>query len=149
TKNTDVSDLPEGTSKWLGDVFKDQSLDNIIAVNIHEYVHTQQRGNPKNILGHSIKEGSCDFITELVMGQPMQNNYIQYGRLHEKDLAEKFKVEMYTTQFGNWLYNGSRAKTMADLGYYMGYAICKSYYNNASDKKNAIKEIIELNYSDS
>ena len=31
----------------------------------------------------------------------------------------------------------------------MGYAICKSYYNNSSNKKKAIKEIIELNYSDS
>jgi len=149
TKNTDVSDLPEGTAKWLGGVFKEQGLDNIVPLNIHEYVHTQQRGDSKNLLGQSIKEGSCDFITELVMGSPMQNNYIQYGRLHDKELAEKFKVEMFTPNFSNWLGNGSRAKTMADLGYYMGYAICKSYYSNSSDKKNAIKEIIELNYSDS
>jgi hypothetical protein len=30
----------------------------------------------------------------------------------------------------------------------MGYAICKAYYNHSSNKKRAIKEIIELNYSD-
>jgi hypothetical protein len=28
----------------------------------------------------------------------------------------------------------------------MGYTICKSYYNNSTDKKKAIKEIIELNF---
>jgi hypothetical protein len=31
----------------------------------------------------------------------------------------------------------------------MGYTICHAYYNNSPDKKKAIKEIIELNYSDS
>ena len=31
----------------------------------------------------------------------------------------------------------------------MGYQICKSYYSNAADKKEAIKQIIQLNYSDS
>ena len=148
TASTDLSDLPEGMSKWLGGVFKEQSLDNITSLNIHEYVHTQQRGDPGTLLGQSIKEGSCDFITELVIGKALQNNYIQYGRLHEKELAEKFKYDMFTTHYNNWLYNGSTAKTVADLGYFMGYAICKSYYNNARNKKKATREIIELNYAD-
>lgn len=29
----------------------------------------------------------------------------------------------------------------------MGYVICKSYYENASNKTKALKQIIELNYS--
>jgi len=145
---TDVSDLPQNTSRWLASVFKDQSLNNIVPLNIHEYVHTQQKGEPNTLLGMSLREGSCDFITELVMGEPMQNNYIQYGRTHEKELKDQFKQEMYTRYSGNWLYNGSRSTTVADLGYFMGYAICKSYYNHATDKKKAVKEIIELNYSD-
>ena len=32
---SDLSDLPPGTAKWLTSVFKDQSLDNIISLNIH------------------------------------------------------------------------------------------------------------------
>ena len=56
---------------------------------------------------------------------------------------------MLTSDNSNWLYNGSNAKTVADLGYFMGYSICKAYYNNTTDKKKAIKEIIELDYSDS
>ena len=32
----------------------------------------------------------------------------------------------------------------ADLGYYMGYHIAKSYYENAKDKKQAVIDIIEM-----
>ena len=144
--STDVSEFP---NKWLEGVFKTQQADNLVALNIHEYVHTQQKGNAKTVLGQSITEGSCDFITELVINKLLQKNYIIYGREHDATLKEDFKFEMFTTAYNNWLYNGSTTKTVADLGYYMGYAICKSYYNNSTDKKKAIKEIIELNYSDS
>ena len=143
--STDVSEFP---SKWLEGVFKNQKADNIVALNIHEYVHTQQKGDPNTLLGQAIKEGACDFITELVIGRLMQNNYIVYGRTHEAALKEHFKFEMFSQNYINWLYNGSTA-TVGDLGYFMGYAICKSYYENSPDKKFAIKEIIELKYSDS
>ena len=150
TAKTDISDLPENKSRWLGGVFKEQEVDNIVPLNIHEYIHTQQSsGEPASLLGLAIREGSCDFITELVMEKPMMNNYIQYGRVHDNELKERFKKEMFTTSYANWLYNGSTTSGMADLGYYMGYIICKSYYDNAQDKKKAIAQIIELNYSDS
>ena len=48
----------------------------------------------------------------------------------------------------NWLYNGNDAPNgNADLGYFIGYEICKSYYNNSKNKKQALKEIIELEYT--
>jgi hypothetical protein len=90
-----VSDLPQNTSRWLASVFKDQSLNNIVPLNIHEYVHTQQR-RTNTLLGMSLREGSCDSSPNLVMGEPMQNNYIQYGWTHEKELKDQFKQEMYT-----------------------------------------------------
>jgi hypothetical protein len=31
-----------------------------------------------------------------------------------------------------------------DLGYYMGYKICQSYYQIHSDKQEALKTIIEM-----
>jgi len=142
---TDVSEFP---NNWLEGVFKSQELDNIVSLNIHEYIHTQQRGEAQNLLGQAIKEGACDFITELVIGKPLQNNYLVYGKQHETELKQQFKVEMFAPFYSNWLYNGSDAKTVADLGYFMGYAICKAYYMNAPDKKRATKDIIELNYSD-
>lgn len=147
TAHTDVSDLPAGTGKWLTGVFKDQELDNIIPLNIHEYIHTQQRAEANNLLGLSIREGACDFITELVTGKLMQNNYLQYGRSHEASLKQSFREDMFGDAYSRWLYNGGNAETIADLGYFMGYAICKAYYKNARSKKNAIRQIIELDYS--
>jgi uncharacterized protein YjaZ len=48
-------------------------------------------------------------------------------------------------KLNNWLYNGSQAKDRpADLGYYVGYKICEAYYRNASNKRQAIKDILEL-----
>ena len=143
------TDVSEFTNNWLAGVFKNQQADNLVNLNIHEYVHTQQKsGDPKILLGKAIEEGACDFIMELVIGKQLQNNYIVYGREHEATLKEEFKSDMLSASISNWLYNGSTAKTVADLGYFMGYTICKAYYNNAVDKKKAIKEIIELKYSD-
>lgn len=49
----------------------------------------------------------------------------------------------------NWLWSTNQNELKVnDLGYYIGYAICERYYNNATDKKTAIKDLIELDYSD-
>jgi len=143
--STDVSQLPD---KWLAGVFKETSIDNIVTLNVHEYIHTQQNGESENLLAQAIKEGSCDFISELVTGKPLQRDYIKYGKQHENELKGKFKQGMFSTAYSRWLYNGAKADSVADLGYFMGYEICKSYYNNAKDKKQAVKDIIELKYSD-
>ena len=46
-----------------------------------------------------------------------------------------------------WGSNNNELK-IRDLGYYIGYEICERYYNNASDKKVAIRELIELDFTD-
>lgn len=142
------ADVSEFQNSWLKNVFEKQSLDNIVYLNIHEYIHTQQNGGNNRVLNQSIKEGSCDFIAELAIQQPIKTQYSTYGKNHEKEIKELFKKEMFSNNFTNWLYNGSQKNESADLGYYMGYEICKSYYNNSTDKSKAIKEIIELNYND-
>ncbi|MDM1297689.1 Ig-like domain-containing protein [Empedobacter falsenii] len=146
TPKTNVSEFE---NDWLKNVFAKQSLDNIISLNIHEYVHTQQKPNDNNsLLHHTLKEGSCDFITELVLGEPIEKQYIFYGNQHFNELKKQFKEEMFVDDFSNWLYNGGQKGEAADLGYFIGYEICKSYYNQAKNKKQAIKDIIELNYQD-
>jgi len=146
TPKTDVSEFE---NNWLKNVFAKQSLDNIISLNIHEYVHTQQKPNENNsLLHHTLKEGSCDFITELVLGELIEKQYIFYGKQHFDELKKQFKEEMFVDDFSNWLYNGGQKGEAADLGYFIGYEICKSYYNQAKNKKQAIKDIIELNYQD-
>jgi hypothetical protein len=142
---TDVSEFPD---KRLANFFKPKETNNIVPVAIHEYVHTQQSTEGKVLLGQCIYEGSCDFITELVLGEPLTHSYLTYGKEHEKELKEAFKKEMFTEDYANWLYNGNKATTMGDLGYFMGYAICKAYYRHSKNKKLAIRQIITLNYAD-
>lgn len=142
-ETVDASEL----STWHQNTFKSQSLDNIVEINIHEYVHTQQVGSPVNLLSKAIKEGSADFITELVLGNQREQEYLIYGKANEDSLKENFKQDMYSNDYSSWLYNGQYSK-VADLGYFMGYAISKAYYSNQTEKSDAIRAIIELNYSD-
>lgn len=142
-QHTDASELND----WLKNVFKNQQNSNIVALNVHEYVHTQQKaGNGQLLLSQAIMEGAADFIAELVTQKVNNSAYMVYGRAHEQELKDKFRIEMFSEAMGNWLYNGSD-DAHADLGYFMGYVICKSYYNHQSDKRKAIKEIIELEYA--
>jgi hypothetical protein len=143
--STDVSEFQDD---WLKGVFAEQSLDNIVSLNVHEYIHTQQTGNRRRVLSQSIKEGACDLIAELVMNTTLERKYLSYGAAHSAEVKDLFKKEMFTGNFRNWLYNGRQKGESADLGYYVGYEICKLYYQNAKDKKQAVRDIIELNYDD-
>lgn len=142
------TDTSEFKDEWLKSLFANQSLDNIVFLNIHEYVHTQQTGSQNRVLNQAIKEGSCDLIAELAMKESPERRYISYGTAHDVEVKDQFKKEMFTSNLANWFYNGKQKGEGADLGYYVGYVISKMYYQNAKDKKQAIKDIIELNYSD-
>jgi len=144
-QHADVSEFPD---KRIPNYFKPKDSVDIIPIVIHEYVHVQQKTESKVLLGQVIYEGACDFITELVMNKQLNLSYLIYGRKHEQELKEQFKKEMFGEDFSNWLYNGTTTKTMGDLGYFMGYTICKSYYRHARNKQMAIKHIITLNYAD-
>jgi uncharacterized protein YjaZ len=137
---------------WLRGVFKDNR--NVVYLVAHEVGHTQQKGGDSeddgtsNLLGYCIREGACDFIAELLLEKPVTSPYMTYGKANEKKLWESFQQEMYGQETKNWLYNdGDAPSGQADLGYFIGYKICKTYYENAKNKKKALKEIIELEYN--
>ena len=45
-----------------------------------------------------------------------------------------------------WLYNGRDPNRVGppDLGYYMGYKICQSYFQAAADKKEAFLKLVQM-----
>ena len=141
-KSVDASELGD----WLQSVFKAQQ--DIVYLTTHETVHTQQKGyGGENLLSRCLREGAADFIASLLMGKPLTSPYITYGIANERKIWERFKMEMDGTNAKNWLYNGNEAKDEpADLGYFMGYTICKSFYDNAADKQKAFIDIVNLNY---
>ena len=98
------------------------------------------------LVAQCLMEGSADFIAELVTRQKNLNDYMIYGQNNEATLKQRFRNEMWRRSTINWLYNGERSEH-PDLGYFMGYTICRAYYNLAADKRVAVSEIIELDYS--
>ncbi len=130
-----------------------------ISMVLHEFVHTIQTVRNDALLQHCIMEGTADFIAEIVnqksLTETYPGGYIDFGNKNEKAVWDDFKKYIYSSELNNkyfdWIYgskgrsiNGSQIK---DLGYFMGYSICRSYYKNAKDKKQALREIIEWDLS--
>ncbi|UII24108.1 gliding motility protein GldB-related protein [Fulvivirga ligni] len=113
----------------------------------HESVHFNQN-YPKSItlLGQCIREGAADFIAGLMIDSDLSDRYsFQYGSEHEEELCKDFTQIMNDKNYHGWLYGGKRKEGMPkDMGYWMGYKICEAYYQNAEDKKTAVKEILNI-----
>lgn len=145
-KFVDFSELPKN--------YQDRMKINsgIMFLTAHELVHTQQNLNNfknSNLLGSCLKEGSADFIAELILDKKVEAPYIDFGMKNQCNIWKEFEKEMYGYDFKNWLSNTASIKDRpADLGYFMGYIITKSYYKNSRNKKQAIKEILTLDFAD-
>ena len=133
----------EELSTWLkGNIGNFENIEQIV---MHESIHTLQSTTPTTLLGAAIREGACDFIASLVTGYELNSAHYIYGNKYEKGLWKEFKKEMSGANFTRWLYSGNRSiGRPSDLGYFMGFKICEAYYENAADKKQAVKDIIEV-----
>ncbi|MGH9769206.1 MAG: DUF2268 domain-containing putative Zn-dependent protease, partial [Blastocatellia bacterium] len=131
-------------SDWHKQVIR--PVEDIPAIVAHELIHFQQKYPFKvTLLNQSIREGVADFLGEMISGFNLNQHLRAYGDEREKQLWDEFKQEMNGNKYDKWLYNGSSVKDRpADLGYYMGYRIAESYYNQAKDKKQAIKDILSI-----
>lgn len=118
----------------------------LAALLIHEMVHNVQQPSDDTLLGGVIREGMADFVAELVTGTPGPNSRLHaYGAAHERQLWQEFAPEMAGANTANWLANSKQetAERPCDLGYYVGYRICQAYYEQASDKRRALAELLE------
>lgn len=141
-----TKDMPlEELKEWHRQVLK--PVDEIPHVVAHELIHYQQKypKSNKSLLGAVIGEGSADFIAELISGNHINQHLHVYGNPREAELWREFKQSMAANDTSPWLYNGGKIKDRpADLGYYIGYKIAEAYYKQAPDKKQAIKDILEI-----
>ena len=129
---------------WLNPNIEDR----FVYVIAHEYVHVQQvqalvDDDHPSVLEGSLVEGAADFMDELTSGG-MSYAYLKtLTRGREKEIETKFVPDEDKTDLSAWLYNSTPEKP-SDLGYWVGYRIVKSYYRQAADKQQAIRDIIEL-----
>ncbi len=122
----------------------------IVFTNIHEYVHTQQDTTIANsLMSKTLIEGVAEFVAELALNTVSPTESVVFGKNNDKWIKNAFVKEMFTEFEVMWFWGYANNQfNMGDLGYYVGYAISKSYYDHAEDKKQAIKEMIELDYLD-
>jgi hypothetical protein len=147
-KNVITKEFP-GTFGHLKPFFETDPIKNVVFGNVHEYIHTQQKTTiGDNLLAQSVLEGVAEFVTVTATGKRSVAPAISYGKENTERVREVFTTHMFNSFTGYWLYsNAENEFKVRDLGYYVGYAICESYYEKAIDKKQAIKEMIELEYN--
>ena len=149
---TPLDELPD----WARKNFPTHTFESLVGLVVHEAVHTQQKPAPEGqhdtLLRHALGEGIADFLAELAVGPWIANAPRQiYGRAHEHDVWVDFQDEMEIASdsiIRMWMYNGmvpaGQNHGAVDIGYWVGYRIAGAYYARATDKRAAVRELLEL-----
>ncbi|ANQ48117.1 hypothetical protein MY04_0735 [Flammeovirga sp. MY04] len=120
---------------------------------VHELMHFQQsysdHENADKVLGKIIEEGVCDFLVSILTEDQQPSPGVQNNLDYLKDpknfnfVMKELKQDTYSTDLSKWMHNGGAIKDRpSNLGYTMGYLVCKSYYDKSEDKKVAIYELL-------
>lgn len=130
-------------SSWEKSVVR--GFDNLPLITLHELVHIQQNDNYDNLLGNAIYEGAADFISEKICGSHINKHVHEWANERELEIWKAFTADMFSDDASDWIGNADNAVDKpADLGYYVGYKICESYFNKVEDKTQAIADIISI-----
>jgi hypothetical protein len=122
--------------------------DRFVGVIAHEYAHVQQavafsEGENATVLAASLEEGAAEFVAELTTGAVSYSYMSGLIAGREREIETAFAADADKTDLSDWVYNSTPEKP-ADLGYWVGYRIVKSYYRHADDKRQAVRDIFEM-----
>jgi hypothetical protein len=91
---TDSASLT-GLSDWLKQVLR--PVDDVPGIVAHELVHFQQDRSGRTLLDQSLREGSADFIGEMISGMNINAHvhaWVRAGPQRERDLWAEFERAM-------------------------------------------------------
>ncbi len=147
--NTVTTEFPEPMASARKSYFATNPINTVTLLTIHEYIHSQQKPIVNNLLSQCLYEGVAEFLSVKVTGLPSTVQAINFGRQNEEWVKKVFEREVFNFRMSEkWLWSDAQNEfNTRDLGYYIGYAICEDFYNKASDKKQVVKQMIELDYS--
>lgn len=144
-ETTVIEEFPEFRQNFFRE---HQPKRNLALLCTHEYVHTQQREPVEDLLSYCIYEGVAEYISCLATGKASNTPAIAFGKANQTKVIDQFLKDLHFGNLYNWLWGENRNELkIRDLGYYIGYEICERYCNMASDKTQAIKDLIELDYT--
>jgi len=132
------------SAEWMNPNVEDRFV-HVIA---HEYAHLQQvrelvDDEHPTVLERSLTEGAAEFVAALTSGKTGYAHFDALTKGREREIETAFVADVDQTELSRWVDNSTMEKGN-DLGYWVGYRICKAYYRRATDKRQALREILEL-----
>jgi hypothetical protein len=138
-----------------GRLFPSSQLPIIIA---HELTHRQQviaqgietyleiYGERQSVLANAIREGTAEFLALKTAGSTTDPASFAFGLENEAAIWHAFEKDRASREYGDWFYVKPKANPdwPPDLGYFVGARIAESFYRNATDKKQALAEILAV-----
>ena len=122
--------------------------DRFVHVISHEYVHVQQAPalagrEDLTVLERSLVEGGAELISELISGLAGQAHFPALTQGREKQIETALVAAQDKTDLSAWFDNSTLEKP-GDLGYWVGHRIAKSYYQHATDKRQAVHDMLQM-----
>jgi uncharacterized protein YjaZ len=122
--------------------------DRFVYVIAHEYVHVQQAQaladkEQPTVLERSLIEGAAEFVAEQIAGGIAYSQVRASAEARAMELATAFVSAQDNTDLSDWLDNSTLERSGA-LGYWVGYRIVKAYYQHATDKRLALRNVREM-----
>ena len=137
TPDTPMEELTDWDRAVLG------RIDDLPYIVSHELIHYQQQYGANTLLGRSLREGSADFLGELISGRHINVHVHDWADPREAELWAEFRSRLDDESVEGWLYSSSPGRPN-DLGYWMGYRITRAYYDKAPDKAAAVRDILSI-----
>lgn len=114
----------------------------------HEYVHTQQKPLAHNLLSYCLYEGIAEFVSTLATEKSSNTPAVAFGKANLNRVRDQFEADVFIpSKTYQWLWSENTIFGQRDLGYSVGFEVAQNYYNKAADKSKAIKDMIEIDYS--
>ena len=122
-------------------------LSAISTVCLHEIVHGQQHPeNARTNLDVALLEGAAEYVAYRLTGRLGAPEAIAYGRQHEAAVRQQFARAAAQPAEARWFLATPDAATgqPGALGYFVGFRICETYYQQARDPPAALRAIVSL-----
>lgn len=143
--NTNTTEMPDYRQAY----YKIDPVKQLRFLTVHEYVHTQQNEMVFDLLSLTLYEGIADFVASTATGETSPFKAFAYGPENDEAIKAKFEQDMFNPNtIFNWLWNSPDNEFgTSDLAYYVGHKVASIYYDKAEDKQEAIRKLIELDYT--
>ena len=136
------------TSSWSDGILKISMNRSHIPITVnHELIHFNQNkmAGGNTLLWKSMREGSAEFIAELISGETDADFADFHGR--EIEVWRDFQQDKNKNTWRSWQQESEQRPRNA--GYWAGYMICKAYFEQIGNKEKMIQDLLHVkNYEE-